>query len=90
MSPNLWYGIFETSLQEVVFIETKPDSCVYTHDSSDTFVIFILYMNDIVLTGRKATLPSKKDKARANGVFLYGSPVNGWATSQQDSHKGLR
>ena len=89
VSPNLWYGIFETSLLEVVFIETKPDPCVYTHGSSDTFVIFILYMNDIVLTGRKAALPSKKDKARANGALLYGSSVNGWGTSQHDSHKGL-
>ena len=46
---NLWYGIFKTSLLEVVFIVTKPNPCVYTYGSSDTLVIIILYMDDILL-----------------------------------------
>ena len=47
---------FETSLVEGVFITTEPDSCVYTYASGDTLVSFILYMDDILFTGRKAAL----------------------------------
>ena len=60
MNPNLWCGTFETSLLEVVFVATKPDTGAYTYGSGEALVIFIfLYIDDILFTGRKAALVQK-------------------------------
>ena len=52
--------MFETTLLEVVFIATKPGPGAYTYDNGDALVIFILlYIDDILFTGRKAALVQK-------------------------------
>ena len=54
LSSNLWCGTMDKSLLEVGFIATKSGPCVYTYDGGNALVSFILYMDDILLTGHKA------------------------------------
>ena len=46
------------------FRPTKSDPCVYTHGSGVTLVILTLYIDDILITGKDATLVEQKKELK--------------------------
>ena len=61
-SPVLWYRTIDGVLVVIGFRPTQWDPCVYTHSSGVTLVILMLYVDDILITGKDPTLVEQKKK----------------------------
>ena len=61
-SPVLWYNTIDGVLVVVGFRPTQSDPCVYAHGSGVTLIIPMLYVDDILITGKDPTLVKQKKK----------------------------
>ena len=61
-SPVLWFDTIDGVLVVIGFRPTQSDPCVYTHGSGVTLVILMLYVGDILITGKNPTLVEQKKK----------------------------
>jgi Reverse transcriptase (RNA-dependent DNA polymerase) len=49
-SPREWYGKFNHSLLSHNFVKSSADSSMFVQHSSDTIVIVLVYVDDIIIT----------------------------------------
>ena len=50
-SPRNWFNTINDSLKDMRFASNMSDPCVYTFDTSDTYSILTLYVDDLLLLG---------------------------------------
>ena len=58
-----WYDTIDAALRGIGLTLTLSGPCVYTHGSDDTFAILIMYVDDIVITGRSEEVVKRLKKA---------------------------
>ena len=61
-SPVLWYDTIDGILVVIGFRPAQSDPYVYTHGSGVTLVILMLYIDDILITGKDPALVEQKKK----------------------------
>ena len=58
-SPRAWFGHFSSVVQEMLRSETDH-SVFYHHNSSSQCIYLVVYVDDIVITGRSGGYPKTK------------------------------
>ena len=46
-----WFEKFSTTIQQMGFIQSKSDYSLFTHTQGSSFMVLLVYMDDIMLTG---------------------------------------
>jgi hypothetical protein len=64
-APRAWYGRIDSFLASLGFTKSKVDSNLYFKVMNDEPVIFLLYVNDLFLTGEEKLITNCKKKLAA-------------------------
>ncbi|CAM9567978.1 unnamed protein product [Sphacelaria rigidula] len=71
-SPNVWNFTIDSESRKMGFTATASDSCVYTRELNDKYVMLTLFVNDILLTGPSIKLLQDVQDTLKN-IFSFGS-----------------
>jgi hypothetical protein len=53
-APRAWFQRLNTFLMQVGFVQSRADSSMFTYHHGSTILVFLLYVDDIVLTGNSS------------------------------------
>lgn len=51
-SPRLWNAALNNHLQEMGFVQTKEDPCIYVYKNRSSTVIIAVYVDDILIAAK--------------------------------------
>jgi hypothetical protein len=70
-APRAWYGIIDSFLTSLGFTKSKADSNLYFKVMNDEPVMFLLYVDDLFLTGEEKLITDCKKKLVAEFEIKY-------------------
>ncbi|CAM9718771.1 unnamed protein product [Sphacelaria rigidula] len=76
-SPNVWNATVDSELRKIGFTPTASDHCVYTRGHGDKYVMLMLFVDDILLTGPSINLlQDVQDKLQKGFSISEVGPVS--------------